>query len=66
VIEPPADLVALKAATHELGDGDVPKVVARFVQAELGRPEHFESAVRPNPAGAQELCEAFFERVVAR
>ena len=28
--------------------------------------ERFESAVRPDPAQAQELCETFFERVVAR
>jgi predicted nucleotidyltransferase len=61
-----ADLVALKAATHELGDGEVPEVLARFVDAELTRAERFENAVRPDPAEAQELCEAFFERVVAR
>ena len=61
-----ADLVALKAATHEFGDGKVPDVLARFVDAELTRAERFESAVRPDSAEAQELCEAFFERVVAR
>lgn len=60
------ELVALKAATHEFGDGEVPDVLARFVDAELTRAERFESAVHPDPARAQELCEAFFERVVAR
>lgn len=61
-----ADLVALKAATHEFGDGEVPEVLARFVDAELTRAERFESAVRPDPAEAQGLCEAFFERMVAQ
>ena len=41
-------------------------MLARFVDAELTRAERFESAVHPDPARAQELCEAFFERVVAR
>jgi predicted nucleotidyltransferase len=59
-----ADLVALKAATHEFGDGEVPDVLARFVDAELTRAERFESAVRSDPAEAQKLCEAFFERAV--
>jgi len=61
-----ADLIALKAATHEFGHGEVPDVLARFVDTELTRAERFESAVRPDPAEAQKLCEAFFERVVAR
>jgi uncharacterized protein len=50
----------------EFGDGEVPEVLSRFVDVELTRAERFESAVRPDPAEAQELCEAFFERVLAR
>jgi predicted nucleotidyltransferase len=61
-----ADLIALKAVTHELGDGEVPDVLARFVDAELTRAERFESAVHPDSAEARKLCETFFERVVVR
>jgi hypothetical protein len=57
-----ADLIALKAVTHELGDGEVPDVLARFMDAELTRAERVESAVRPDSAEARELCETFFER----
>ena len=62
----PADLVALKAATHQFGVGEVPDLLARLVDAELTRAERFESAVRPGSEEAQELSEAFFERVVTR
>ena len=56
----------MKAVTHELGDGAVPDVLARFVNAELIRAERFESVVRPDSAEARGLCETFFERVVVR
>lgn len=37
------ELIALKAVTRELGDGDPPEILQRFVSVELERAERFET-----------------------
>ncbi len=55
------ELVALKAVTRELGDGEPPAALRRFVEAELERAQAFEEAPPSRDAAEVRACaDAFF------
>ena len=65
VVAASAELVALKAETRELGRGEVPPVISRFIEDQYLRAEAlFEEAARHENADAIARCEEFFSRVV--
>jgi len=72
--DPPTDvgeateeLIALKSVTREIGRGEVPAVIARFVTEQFERADaRYEDAEGRDPAEAIALSEEFFRGVVAR
>lgn len=61
-----ARLVELKAVTRELGRGEVPAPIARFIEAEFARATERYDDAEPRPrADAIRACEEFFRATVA-
>jgi predicted nucleotidyltransferase len=61
------DLIAIKAVTREIGRGEVPLPIARFVNEQYARAEvSYENAERRDPAEAIAFSEEFFRRLVGR
>lgn len=61
-----SDLIAAKAVTRELGTGDAPTILHRFVGDELLAAEHFETAMpQKDPQEAREFANRFFTSCIS-
>lgn len=58
------ELTALKAVTRELGSGDVPPAIHRFIVDEFERASGADDAPLQPRAEAMQITDAFFRRVV--
>ncbi len=60
------DLITAKAVTRELGGGEPPMILDRFVTGQLDAAEHFEAlAPRLEAAGVRRLANEFFRSTIA-
>ena len=64
VVEASDALTALKAVTRELGVGEVPASIARFIREEFALAEQFDSASQEPPAERAALADEFFRSLL--
>ncbi|MFJ3491789.1 nucleotidyltransferase domain-containing protein [Leifsonia aquatica] len=65
VVDAASALIARKAVTRELGAGEAPDVLVRYVDDELLRASEREQRPRTDRAAAERKADAFFLRLIA-